>query len=79
MLDKLFRDHPRSVGETYGEHFVVASGFAAAMLLAGLACLVHAVIPGLCVRTGSRTVEQLYERMVMGRTKMENGAQSPPA
>lgn len=62
-----FTDHPAAVGETYGEHFVMASGFGLRMILAGLACLVHAVLPFLFLRTGSATIETLHHRMVTHR------------
>lgn len=67
MFDRLFLDHPRSVGESYLEHQRHAFGFGVALLAAGLACLVHAVVPGLCVRTGSEAIKQLHERMVVNR------------
>ena len=56
MFDRLFLSHPRSVGETWAEHAVMATRFGLAMLAGGLACLLHALVPGLCVRTGSRTI-----------------------
>ena len=40
---RLFTEHPASVNETYGQHFLHASRFAGSLLLAGCACLVHAV------------------------------------
>ncbi|MGH7069184.1 MAG: DUF6356 family protein [Acetobacteraceae bacterium] len=64
---QLFTEHPASVGESYGQHFVVACSFGGAMLGAGLACLLHAVFPFLCVRTGSSTIRRLHERMVVNR------------
>jgi hypothetical protein len=67
MFDKLFTDHPRAVDETYGEHFRAASGFGFRLLLAGIACLVHAVVPGLCTRTGSDAIRDLHRRMVTHR------------
>ena len=63
-----FTEHPHAVGETYSEHFAVASGFGSAMLLGGLACMVHAVLPFLCTTTGSRTIRRLHVRMVVNRT-----------
>lgn len=62
-----FTDHPASVGETYGEHFVMASGFGVRMIGAGLACLIHGVLPFLFVRTGSATINTLHTRMVTNR------------
>ena len=64
-----FTDHPHQVGETYGEHFMVATRFGAAMLGGGLACLVHAVLPFLCTSTGSQTVRRLHDRMVVNRVR----------
>ena len=64
-----FTKHPNDVGETYGEHFMVAGSFGVAMIRGGLACLVHAVLPFLCTSTGSRTVRALHDRMVTNRTR----------
>lgn len=69
MIDRYFREHPQSVGETYFEHMHSASWFAATMILAGLACLVHAVFPSLFVRTGSLAITRLYDRMVLNRSR----------
>jgi len=54
------RDHLRETGETYGEHlfFALTVGFMA--IGAGLACLVHAVVPALCKHRCSETVRALY-------------------
>ncbi|HVJ39904.1 MAG TPA: DUF6356 family protein [Dongiaceae bacterium] len=67
MFDKLFRDHPASVDETYFEHMAVAASFGGRMFIASLACFVHALVPGLFVRTGSNAIRSLYERMVTHR------------
>ena len=63
MIDRLLFQHPRSVGESYAEHAAVASRIGARMMLGGVACLVHAIVPSLCVRTGSTTIKQLYAEM----------------
>ena len=55
-----FTEHPASVGESYFEHMGVASSFGISMLLAGCACLVHAVLPFAFVKTGSDTITSLY-------------------
>jgi len=62
MLKQLFLDHPESVDETYGQHFVFALKFSARLLVAGGAALVHAFIPALCERTASRIIADLYQR-----------------
>jgi len=68
-MKKLFTDHPASVGENYFEHLMTALGFSAALLLAALACLVHALLPFLFVKTGSLRIANLYERMVSHRDR----------
>jgi len=68
-LLRAFTDHPASVGETYLQHLGRALGFATRMVLAGLACAIHAVLPFLFVRTGSGAVIDLYDRMVVNRRR----------
>lgn len=63
MFRKLFIEHPASVGETYGEHFVFALSFAGPLLVAGLGAALHAFIPALCQKTGSRTILDLHRRL----------------
>lgn len=62
-----FSEHPASVGETYGEHFVAAMGFSLALLKAAGACAIHAVLPFVFEKTGSRAIETLHRRMVTNR------------
>lgn len=69
MLDAVFRAHPRSVGESYLKHLGTALSFAVRLLAAGGACLVHAFVPALFERTGSRMIARLHEEMVAGRTR----------
>jgi len=71
MLDRLFIDHPRTVDESYGEHLRAASGFGFAMILGGIACLVHAIVPGMFVQTGSNIIRGLHERMVVDRRRRQ--------
>lgn len=66
-LQRLFTEHPQSVGETYAEHMVRASGFGGRMVVAGLACMVHALLPFIFVRTGSQAIEELNARMLATR------------
>jgi hypothetical protein len=67
MWTRLFSEHPRSVGETYGQHWLHAADFAVRMILGGLACLVHACLPFLFCKTASETIGELNERMVLRR------------
>jgi len=68
-INQLFNEHPASVGESYGEHLVQASSFGTQMILAGLACLVHGLLPFLFVRTGSTAITALHTRMVTNRQR----------
>lgn len=67
MFRKLFLDHPADVDETYVEHAREASHYGTAMIVAGVACLVHAAIPAFFKTTGSRTIKTLNERLVRKR------------
>jgi Family of unknown function (DUF6356) len=68
-LIRAFTEHPASVGESYGEHLGRASCFGLRMMFAGIACLVHGVLPFLFQRTGSRAIADLNERMVVNRRR----------
>jgi hypothetical protein len=66
----LFTDHPSTVDETYGEHFVSAAGFGFKMIGGGIVCLLHALIPGAFCTKGSDTICELYEKMVTNRRRV---------
>lgn len=67
MYNRLFVDHPKSVDESYGEHFRVAGSFGVAMIWGGMKALVHAIIPGWCITSGSDTVKRLNHIIVEQR------------
>ncbi len=69
LFRSLFIEHPASVDETYSEHFVSALGFGAKMIIAGIACMVHGLLPAVFVTRGSDTISALHERMVAKRRK----------
>lgn len=62
-MDNPFTRHPSEVGESYAEHLLAASRYAARLLTAAFACLIHAIFPFACVRTGSGIVRELHEEM----------------
>ncbi|HEY0148362.1 MAG TPA: DUF6356 family protein [Allosphingosinicella sp.] len=53
------RRHLALAGETYAEHFRFALTVSVLTLGAGVACLIHAFVPGLCQSTCSRTLSSL--------------------
>jgi hypothetical protein len=63
-LQRLFLSHPQAVDESYGEHFWFALGFAARLFGAGLAALIHALIPCLFETTASRMIREMHARIV---------------
>ena len=76
-LIRAFTEHPSAVGETYTEHLANAVGFGARMLLAGIACLVHGVLPFLFVRTGSRAITELNGRLTARQSVQQPIASRP--
>lgn len=73
-LEKWFVEHPRSVNETYLQHFVMASRFARRLLVASMRCLVHALIPKLCERAASESVRKLSDDMGENRVQRHPAA-----
>lgn len=62
-LSRLFTEHPQSVDESYFQHMRFASGFAIKLLAAGLAAIVHAILPFLFEKTASRMINDMHYRM----------------
>lgn len=62
-FDKIFLDHPRSVGESYFQHLTFAARFAGSLFVAAFCALVHALIPCLFTSTASKIVRRLAENL----------------
>ena len=58
-----FVEHPAAFGESYIEHGIRASRLGGRMLVAGVACLIHAMFPFVLVNTASRTLRELHSRL----------------
>lgn len=58
-----FTAHPASVNETYFQHMRFALSFAGLLFLAGMAALVHAILPALFENTASRIIRRLHRRI----------------
>ena len=63
MFGRLFLDHPHSVDESYFEHLLFAGGFALRLVGAGLAALVHALVPCLFEKTASNMIAKMYAKI----------------
>ncbi len=51
--------HLAEAGETYLDHLRFAAGVGLMLVAAGLACVIHGLLPALCTKTASRTVDEL--------------------
>lgn len=60
-LLKAFTDHPASVNESYGEHFVFAGRFGLKLIGAGLTACVHGLLPFAFKTTASRTIQEMAQ------------------
>ena len=69
MFKQLFIDHPKSVNETYVHHFFTSMSFSMKLFKAATACFIHALVPGLCIKTGSKAITELHIKMVTFRIK----------
>lgn len=63
MITRVFLNHPHTVNESYAEHAVFAGRFAFRLLGAGLAALIHAVIPCLFEKTASRMISEMHAKL----------------
>ena len=59
----IFLSHPASIGESYFEHQRNALGFSVKLIWTGLAALIHALIPALCVNTARDNIEELHNKL----------------
>lgn len=57
---RMFTEHPKSIGESYFQHFTFATKFGFKMAIGGIACMIHGIFPFLFQKTGSRTLEELH-------------------
>ena len=62
-FDRLFRDHPREVDETYIQHMVASAGFGFKLLGLGGAAFAHAIVPGVHKATVSTAIRSMAKDM----------------
>ena len=63
-MKNIFTEHPRSVGETYLQHFHNASSIGRLMLVGGIACFIHAIFPFVLEKTASNVLFNLMRFFV---------------
>ena len=64
-LDRLFFRHPREQGETYLEHFKVASRLAVMSGVGAICMIVHAIVPGVNLFETIGTCSTTYYRNIL--------------
>ncbi len=55
------KEHLKEVNETYFQHMAIAFKIGFTMLVTGIFCLIHALIPGLFKKTGSNQIAKIYD------------------
>jgi len=63
IAQRLFTDHPRSLGMSWAGHGIGAARIGFALIGAGLAAIVHAVVPGLFTDTAGRTIDRIHDHI----------------
>jgi hypothetical protein len=74
-LGRMFNDHPRSLGMTWASHGAGAAIIGARLVGAGIACLIHSVVPAWFTQTAGRTVTDIYDDIA----RRKAGAANPNA
>ena len=72
LLDRLFFEHPRSIGMTWASHAAGAVKIGAELIGAGCAAIIHALVPGWFTETAGRTVTRIYDHIQERRTGSDN-------
>ncbi|HZU51383.1 MAG TPA: DUF6356 family protein [Sphingomicrobium sp.] len=72
LMDRLFMQHPRSLGMSWAAHGAGAVAIGLRLVGAGFACLVHAVVPGIFTQTAGRTVTHMYDHMARRKAGASN-------
>ena len=64
-----FVEHPASVNETYLQHCLFAMRLAVSLIAAGLAALIHALMPALFAYTASQIIGKLHRQIEVRHSK----------
>ena len=57
------KKHLHDAGESYTQHLLFALSIAMKMLVTGMQCFLHALIPGIFKASGSNAIKELYNRI----------------
>lgn len=62
-VQRLFVEHPRSLGMTWASHGAGAVKIGTELIGAGCAAMVHAAVPGWFTETAGKTVARIYDHI----------------
>lgn len=82
-LNRLFVQHPREVGETYGAHFTTAARFGLRLARLSATAFLHAVVPGVCRTTVSDEIKRMaddlgYRAQIARECRMQDSGAFDP-
>jgi hypothetical protein len=72
IAERLFVEHPRSLGMSWASHGAGALAIGVRLVGAGLACVVHAIVPGVFTQTAGKTVTDMYEHIAQRKAGAAN-------
>lgn len=61
--NRLFLEHPHSLGMSWAGHAIGAVRIGVELLGAGSAAIVHAIVPGILTDTAGKTVARIYDHI----------------
>ena len=77
LIYDLFTKHPKSIGESYLHHMLIAIKMSILSLLASIIFLIHSVFPFLFKTTGCNIVAELDYNCSMRKPRDKNSPESP--
>lgn len=63
IVDRLFFEHPRSIGMSWAGHGAGAVKVGFQLIGAGFAALIHGAVPGIFGETASKTVIRIHDHI----------------
>ena len=57
------KKHLKNIDESYIQHLIFALNISIRLLIAGVQCFLHALVPGIFEKSGSNAVRTLYNKI----------------
>ena len=72
LAGRLFLEHPRSLGMSWAAHGIGALAIGARLVGAGVACIIHAVVPAVFTQTAGKTISDMHDHMTRRKADAAN-------